>query len=129
MFEKMGLTGSIYKTNWPLLILIFLAPLRNIQLQYLPNFGGGLNVINILFFLSVAHAYFHGKKIPNSSFLDTRIVVYTLTSILALIMGYQFLGADANGNWKDLKDQLIPVFIVFVVQRSAADCRAVGRGV
>lgn len=116
-----AVNGSGAKTNWPLLILIMLMPLRNIQLQYLPNFGGGLNVINILFFLSVLHAGFYGKKPEVKPGLNKFLAWYIFTNLVALGFGYSFLGAHAAGLWNAMKDSLIPVFLVFVVQRSAVD--------
>lgn len=115
------LTGSSYKTNWPLLIFLFLMPLRNIQLQYIPNLGGGINFINIFFLLSLGHALVYGRKLDVKPKINGMIKWYVLTSILALILGYMFLGDKNYGLWKDMKDMLIPAFLVFVVQKSAAD--------
>jgi O-antigen ligase len=119
--DKYTLKGSIYKTNWALLLLIFIMPLRNIQLQYIPNLGGGINLINILFILSVFHAMSHGNKNLETSSLNSYLKWYILTSIIALAVGYSFLEEKAGGNWKTMKDQLIPILLVFVVQRSAVD--------
>lgn len=115
------LSGVESKTNWALLLLIFIMPLRNIQLQYIPNLGGGLNIVNILFLLALLHASMNGKKLnirpPTNGFLSW----YIFTSIVALIFGYGFLGDDANGLWKAMKDNLIPIFLVFIIQKSAVD--------
>ncbi|MCP5325514.1 MAG: O-antigen ligase family protein [Oceanospirillaceae bacterium] len=123
MLEKFfgAVTGSEAKTNWPLIILIMLMPLRNIQLQYLPNFGGGLNVINILFFLSVLHVMFNGRKPEVKPGLNKFLVWYIFTNIVALGFGYSFLSPNTAGLWNAMKDSLIPVFLVYVVQRSAVD--------
>jgi O-antigen ligase len=96
-------------------------PLRNIQLQYIPNLGGGLNIINILFLLSLFHAIKFGKKPKVDTTLNLFLVWYLISSVLALIVGYVFLGEAADGNWKAMKDQLIPIFLVFIIQRSAVD--------
>ena len=119
--DKYTLKGSRNKTNWALLLLIFIMPLRNLQIQYIPNLGGGINLINILFILSVYHAMSHGKKSLNSLSLNSYLKWYILTSIIALTVGYMFLEEEASGNWKTMKDQLIPIFLVFIVQRSASD--------
>src|SRR5690606_28123529 len=34
--------------NWPLYLFLFLLPLQNLQTGYMPNFGGGLNFLNIM---------------------------------------------------------------------------------
>ena len=115
------LSGSEYKTNWPLLIFLFLMPLRNIQLQYIPNLGGGINFINIFFLLSLGHALIYGKALEVKPKINSMIKWYVLTSILALVLGYSFLGDKSQGLWKDMKDMLVPVFLVFIVQKSASD--------
>jgi putative inorganic carbon (HCO3(-)) transporter len=118
---ELNIRGAESKTNWALLLLLFIMPLRNIQLQYIPNLGGGLNVVNILFLLSLLHAHMNGKKLniipPINGFLNW----YIFSSIIALIFGYSFLGDGAHGLWKAMKDNLIPVFLVFVIQKSAID--------
>ena len=119
--SKYSLQGSAYKTNWALLALIFLMPLRNIQLQYIPNLGGGINIINILFLLSLVHSLSKGKKPESTLGLNGYLKWYVASSVIALLFGYGFLGNDASGNWKAMKDQLIPIFLVFIVQRSAGD--------
>ncbi|MBL4796372.1 MAG: O-antigen ligase family protein [Oleispira sp.] len=119
--DKYTLKGSIYKTNWALLILLFIMPLRNIQLQYIPNLGGGLNIVNLLFFISIVHAGINGRKYDTKIGLNSFLTWYIVSSILALIVGYGFLDDKADGNWKRMKDQLIPIFLIFIIQRSAGD--------
>ncbi|PHR95612.1 MAG: hypothetical protein COA78_29890 [Blastopirellula sp.] len=119
--NKYSLNGSAFKTNWALLLLIFLMPLRNIQLQYIPNLGGGINIINILFMFSFIHSLINGKKYETVLGLNSYLKWYVASSVIALLFGYAFLGGEASGNWKAMKDQLIPIFLVFIVQRSAGD--------
>lgn len=119
--EKLSFFGSDKKTNWALLALIILMPLRNIQIQYLPNFGAGLNMVNILFIIALLHAMRHGNRLDEPVRINKILVWYILSSIFALFMGYLFLDDLAHGNWNKLKDQLLPVFIVFIVQKSATD--------
>jgi putative inorganic carbon (HCO3(-)) transporter len=119
--NRYSLRGSAYKTNWALLLLIFLMPLRNIQLQYIPNFGGGINIINILFITSFIHSLMNGKKSDRVLGLNGYLKWYVISSVIALLLGYIFLGSEASGNWKSMKDQLIPIFLVFIIQRSASD--------
>ena len=109
------------KTNWPLLVLIVLMPLRNIQLQYIPNLGGGLNFINVMFLLALGHAWMYGRPLTTKPPINGFLVWYILSSIIALMFGYSFLGDGAGGLWKTLKDALVPVFLVFVIQRSAVN--------
>lgn len=119
--SRYTLVGSQYKTNWALLLLIFMMPLRNIQLQYIPNLGGGMNIVNILFFISLMHSFINGKKSEVKLGLNSYLVWYILSGIVALFFGYSFLEDDASGYWKAMKDQLIPIFLVFIIQRSARD--------
>ena len=120
--DKFTLKGGSGKTNWALLALIFLMPLRNIQLQYLPSIGGGgLNVINILLLFSIIHAYSNGKKVTEKTTLNSFLVWYVISSLIALAFGYSYLGDLASRNWNGMKDQLTPILILFLVQRSAVD--------
>ena len=119
--DTLTLKGAESKTNWPLLLLIFIMPLRNIQLQYIPNFGGGLNIINLLFLLAFAHAWRNGKPLKVKPSINGFLVIYIFSSILALFLGYQFLGDASGGLWNSMKDQLIPILLVFVIQKSAMD--------
>jgi putative inorganic carbon (HCO3(-)) transporter len=116
-----SLTGSAFKTNWPLILLIIIMPLRNIQLQYIPNLGGGLNIVNILFLLSVIHSFIHGEKLKIKPSINGLLIWYIISSLLALGFGYSFLISGSDGLWKAMKDSLIPVFLVFIVQRSILD--------
>ena len=119
--SEFQITGSLYKTNWALLLLIFIMPFRNIQIQYLPNFGFGLNTVNILFLLSVYHAFRHGIKPLRPISMNNYILLFILSGIIAYFVSFGLLGNDAISNWKDLKDQSIPLFLEFVIQRSAVD--------
>ena len=116
-----NITGAQSKTNWALLLLIVIMPLRNIQLQYIPNLGGGLNILNVLFLLSFIHAVRNGKQLAVKPKINGFLVWFILTSLVSLIFGYNFLAEGANGLWKAMKDSLIPVFLVFIIQRSAVD--------
>jgi len=119
--DQFSLTGSIYKTNWPLLLLIIIMPLRNIQLQYIPNLGGGLNIINVLFIFSLIHSFIYGKKPDVKPAINGMLIWYIVSSLIALGFGYSFLVTGSSGLWKVMKDSLIPVFLVFVIQRSVLD--------
>jgi putative inorganic carbon (HCO3(-)) transporter len=119
--DSYSLSGSEFKTNWPLLLLIILMPLRNIQLQYIPNLGGGINIINVLFLLSLFHSFIYGKKLETKPSINGLLVWYILSSLIALYFGYAYLISGAEGLWKVMKDSLIPVFMVFIVQRSVLD--------
>jgi len=119
--SEFKLSGSLYKTNWALLLLIFIMPFRNIQIQYIPNYGSGLNIINLLFLFSVIHAFRFGMKPVNKPRINLYIILFILTGILSYFVSFDLLGNDAIVNWKSLKDQFIPLFLVFVIQRSALD--------
>ena len=119
--DTLTLKGAESQTNWPLLLLIFIMPLRNIQLQYIPNLGGGLNIINLLFLLALAHAMKNGRSLIVKPSINGFLVLYIFSGILALVMGYQFLGDGSDGLWKSMKDQLIPILLVFIIQKSAVD--------
>ena len=44
------------RQNWILYLFVLLVPLQNIHTDYLPNLGGGINFLNVMFMLALAGA-------------------------------------------------------------------------
>ena len=59
-------TRTKVANNWALYVFLFLLPLQNIHSAYLPNFGGGLNFLNIGFTASLLGAWMiRGQLAPS----------------------------------------------------------------
>ena len=117
----LGLVGTKYKTNWFLLLFIFLIPLRNIQLKYFPNFGGGLNFLNIGLLLSIAGMLIVGGTLSKDCSVNKRMLVLILYMIFSLFVGYRTIHGDTSDHFNVLKDTVVAMSLLFVVQKSVRD--------
>lgn len=108
------------RRNWPLYLFLFLLPLQNIQTGYLPSGGSGLNFLNVGFLLSLLGAWRVGGSLARDTTVNRWVLVYILYSIASLFIGYANIpGMDDNSAM--LKDAMIAVLMVFVVQKSIVD--------
>jgi len=107
------------RRNWPLYLFVFLLPLQNIQTGYLPSGGGGLNFLNLGFLLSLLGAWRVGGTLAGDTTVNRWAVIYIVYSIASLFIGYANIpGMD---NTATLKDAMIAVLMLFVVQKSIVD--------
>lgn len=104
-------------SNWPLLGFLFLIPLQNVQVGYLPNFGNGLNFLNVFFGLSLVGAWFTGGRLAPAQPVNRWVLAFALYSVVSLVIGYQYVSADED-HFNLLKDQLLGMFVVYLVQMS-----------
>ena len=113
-------------SNWALYVFLFLLPLQNIHSAYLPNFGGGLNFLNMGFALSLLGAWMvRGRIAPNEP-VNRWVLAYAVYSVISLFISYQYVsntGTHAN----ILKDHLTGVFMLYLVQMSVNDWTGVRR--
>ena len=113
------------RPNWPLLLLLAAIPLQNIYLAKLPTFGAGINFLNVMVLLAFASAKLRSDlsgRTPTS--LRLPIYGYALMLIVSVIHLAQ-MGRLPTGAISDLKDQLIPLLLYFVVLASVRDRRAI----
>jgi putative inorganic carbon (hco3(-)) transporter len=114
------------RNNWPLYLFIFLLPLQNIQFNYLPNFGGGLNFLNVMTLTSLLGAFYvRGKMAANES-VNRWVFAYAIYMVASLFIGYQSV-SNTETHFAELKDHLLGVFVLVLVQKSATDWTAVRR--
>ena len=52
--------------NWALYLFLFLLPLQNLQTGYMPQFGGGLNFLNVMFGASLLGAWMAGGSLARN---------------------------------------------------------------
>jgi O-antigen ligase len=121
-------TGQQTRTrnNWPLYLFVFLLPLQNVQTGYIPNFGGGLNFLNIMTALSLVGAMaIHGRLAVNEP-VNRWVLAYAAYAVISLLVGYQFVD-DGSAHLAVLKDHLFGLMVVYLVQMSVNDWTGVRR--
>lgn len=111
---------------WPLYLFLFLLPLQNVQTGYMPNLGGGLNFLNVMFMLALAGAVMAGGRLAPGEALNKWVFAYAIYMVLSLFIGYQYVsGTEVHLN--TLKDHLLAVFMVYLVQLGVSDWASVKR--
>lgn len=108
------------RQNWALYLFVFLIPLQNIYLQYMPDFGGGLNFLNLMFIAAWLMALRCGGGLVRGAGVNGWVMIYIAGCALALVNGLGNV-ADPSGHGHVLKDQLIAVAFVFLAQMSVTD--------
>ncbi|MFU8831113.1 MAG: O-antigen ligase family protein [Wenzhouxiangella sp.] len=106
--------------NWPLYLLVVLIPLQNIYLEELPNFGAGLNAINMLFIAALYMAMRCGNGLVRGSGVNGWVWAFMGVAFIALLNGLNAV-EDAGRHPNMLKDQLIAMSIVFLAQMSVSN--------
>ncbi|WP_162349315.1 O-antigen ligase family protein [Pseudoxanthomonas gei] len=113
-------------SNWALYAFLFLLPLQNIHAGYLPNFGGGLNFLNMGFGLSLLGVWLvRGHLAPNEP-VNRWVLVYSIYSVISLFISYQYV-SNTGSHANILKDHLTGVFMLYLVQMSVNDWTGVRR--
>lgn len=112
--------------NWALYLFVFLLPLQNIHVGYLPNLGGGLNFLNIMFALTLLGALIGRGRMARGQSVNRWVAAYALYSVISLIVGYQFV-SDGSTRSNMLKDHLIGLSLLYLVQMSVNDWDSVRR--
>jgi len=109
------------RQNWLLYAFLFLLPLQNLQTGYMPNLGGGLNFLNAGFFAALLGAWYCGGRVTHWSSVQRWILVYIGYAFLSLNIGYGNVHSDTSDHLNILKDALLAIMIVFLVQMSVTD--------
>jgi putative inorganic carbon (hco3(-)) transporter len=108
------------RQNWALYLFVILIPLQNIYLQYLPDFGSGLNFLNLMFITAWLMALRCGGGLVRGTGVNGWVMIYMAGGALALMIGLGNV-ADPSGHGNVLKDQYIAVAFVFLAQMSVTD--------
>jgi O-antigen ligase len=114
------------KNNWPLYLFVFLLPLQNIQFNYLPNFGGGLNFLNVMTVSSLLGAFYVRGRMATNEPVNRWVFAYVVYIVISLFIGYQNVG-NTETHFAELKDHLFGVFVLVLVQMTATSWTAVRR--
>lgn len=119
-------SNSRAPNNWALYLFLFLLPLQNIQTGYLPNLGGGLNFLNVMFAMSLIGAWMTRGRLAPGEPVNGWVLAYAVYAVVSLGVGTQFV-SSTEGHLNVLKDQLLGLFVVYVVQMSVKDWTGVRR--
>jgi len=114
------------RNNWPFLAFIVLIPLQNIYLQYFPNFGAGLNFLNIMAIASLLRAWQCRGRLISGTGINGWTYSYMVYSCIAFLIGLSIY-IEPSAQSAMLKDQFIGIAFLFIAQMSANDIAAVRR--
>jgi putative inorganic carbon (HCO3(-)) transporter len=112
--------------NWALYAFLFLLPLQNIHTAYLPNFGAGINFLNLGFGLSLLGAWMLHGRLAADEPVNRWVLVYMAYAAVSLIVSYQYV-SNTGTHFNALKDHLIGMSLLFLVQMSVNDWNSVRR--
>jgi O-antigen ligase len=115
-----------HRSNWLLYAFLFFLPLQNLQTGYMPNFGGGLNFLNIGFVLALIGAWRCHGTLSKWSAVHKWVIAYIAYSCISLFVGYGNV-SETQDHFNILKDSLIAVMIIFVVEMSITDWTGIKR--
>ena len=127
--SEMADAGAQTRTrhNWLLYAFLFFLPLQNLQTGYMPNLGGGINFLNVGFGFALLGALYCRGSITRWSPVQAWIIAYVVYACLSLYVGYANVHSDTEDHFSRLKDSMLAVMIVFLVQMSATDWSTVRR--
>ncbi len=119
-------TSHSTRHNWAFYAFVMLIPLQNIYSQYLPNLGGGLNFLNVMFIASLLMAMQGGGRLVRGTGVNGWTGMYIAAGLLATLIGYGTV-ADPAGHFNAFKDQAIAISFLFLAQASATDWNGIRR--
>lgn len=108
------------RQNWALYLFVIMIPLQNIYVQYVPNLGGGLNFLNLMFIAAFVMALRCGGGLVRGTGVNGWVMLYLAGGVLALMIGLGNV-ADPSGHGHALKDKSIAVTFLFLAQMSVTD--------
>ena len=121
-------TGRKTRNNWFLYLFLFLLPLENVQTGHLPQLPGGINFLNVGFLLSLIGAWYAGGKLARWSGVYYWIWIYLVWSFVTLLIGLALFPTPTDMlRFNTLKDSIIGVLLLFVVQMSVTDWTSLKR--
>ncbi|MBB1087412.1 O-antigen ligase family protein [Lysobacter sp. SG-8] len=112
--------ARVHRQNWPLYAFLMLLPLQNIQVGYIPNLGGGLNFLNVAFLASLVGALASGGRLAPGASINRWVFAYIAYSLVSLFVASQYV-ADTGDHFQMMKDHLIGMSLLFLVQKSVQD--------
>lgn len=115
-------TARSARNNWVLYLFLFLLPLQSSQEAHLPSAPGGLNFLNVGFALSLLGAWYAGGKLAHWTGLHRWVWLYLGWSVITLLIGLALFPTPNDMlRFSTLKDSIVGVLLLFVVQMSVTD--------
>ena len=116
------------RNNWFLYLFVFLLPLQSSQEAHLPILPGGINFLNIGFLLSLVGAWYTGGKLSRWTGLHRWVWLYLGWSFVTLLIGLSLFPTPTDMlRFNRLKDSVIGVLLLFVVEMSVTDWTSLKR--
>ena len=115
------------RQNWLLYAFLVLLPLQNLQTGYIPNLGAGFNFLNVGFGLALIGAWSCGGAITRWSSVQWWVFAYLAYAFTSLFVGYANVAADTGDHFGNLKDSMLAVMLLFLVQMSVSDADSIKR--
>ena len=92
---------------------VYKRQLQNIHSAYLPNFGGGLNFLNIGFTASLLGAWMIRGQLAPSEPVNRWVLAYAVYSVISLFISYQYV-SNTSTHANILKDHLTGLFMLYL---------------
>ncbi|HEX6614373.1 MAG TPA: O-antigen ligase family protein [Rhodanobacteraceae bacterium] len=116
------------RNNWFLYLFLFLLPLQNVQTGYLPQVPGGINFLNVGFALSLLGAWHVGGRLAQWTGLYRWVWLYLGWSFVTLLIGLSLFPTPTDMlRFNALKDSIVGVLLLFIVQMSVTDWTSLKR--
>lgn len=110
------------QNNWALYLFLFLLPLGNLQVGYMPKLPGGLNFLNVGFVLSLLGAWKVRGHLASWSGLHRWVWAYLIVCCITLFIGFALVPAPNDSQRINVfKDSAIGVLLLLVVEMSVTD--------
>ncbi|MGH1470029.1 MAG: O-antigen ligase family protein [Cellvibrionaceae bacterium] len=110
--------GSKTGTNWPLLVFIFFLPLVNVQHKLFPPLPGGINFMNVMFFLSLMGAFWKGGVVNWEKSTNKWMVAFIVYLFISYLIMLFMLTIPVGRSFNALKDFVFVISLTFLVQKS-----------
>lgn len=119
--ERSG-AASESRHNWLLYLFLFLLPLQNLQVGYLPRLPGGLNFLNLGFLLALIGAWRVRGHLAHWSGLHKWVWLYLGYCCVSLLIGFWMVPMPSDTTRINVfKDSAIGILLLFVVEMSVTD--------
>jgi len=119
--EQVGHARAV-RQNWFMYLFVLMLPLQSFEEAHLPAVPGGINFLNIGFALSLFGAWYVGGKLTRWSGVHRWVWLYLGWCVITLLIGLAQFPAPNDGlRFNALKDSMIGVLLLFVVEMSVTD--------
>lgn len=123
---RSSLRTGLRRHNWALLLFVLLVPLQNVHVDKLPNLGGGLNFLNVMFVGALLMAMRVRGGLVQGTGINGWMAAYMVTAVVSLLVGYATV-IDPSAHPNLLKDHLVALSFLWLAQMSVVDWGGIRR--